>query len=52
MLKRLEFDAIFVDEAHHTLPAELPKSQEVYHFSATHPAEPDFRYSMGQVTTT
>ncbi|CAJ1346014.1 unnamed protein product [Effrenium voratum] len=48
MLKRLEFDAIFLDEAHHPLPAGLPKSQEMYRFSATHPAEPDFRYSMGQ----
>ena len=48
MLKRLEFDTIFVDEAHHPLPAGLPKSQEMYRFSATHPAEPDFRYSMGQ----
>ena len=48
LLKRLEFDAIFVDEAHHPLPARFPKSQEVYRFSATHCDDPDFRYSMGQ----
>ncbi|CAJ1429125.1 unnamed protein product, partial [Effrenium voratum] len=48
MLKGLEFDAIFVDEAHHPLPAGFPKSQVVYRFSATHRDEPDFRYSMGQ----
>ena len=48
LLKRLEFDAIFVDEAHHPLPAGFPKSQVVYRFSATHRDEPDFRYSMGQ----
>ncbi|CAJ1331644.1 unnamed protein product [Effrenium voratum] len=48
MLKWLEFDAIFVDEAHHPLPARFPKSQEVYRFSATHRDEPDFRYCMGQ----
>ncbi|CAJ1416632.1 unnamed protein product [Effrenium voratum] len=48
LLEQLEFDAIFVDEAHHPLPAGFPKSQEVYRFSATHCDEPDFRYSMGQ----
>ncbi|CAJ1419463.1 unnamed protein product [Effrenium voratum] len=47
MLKRLEFDAIFVDEAHHP-QAGFPKTQDLYRFSATHWDEPDFRYSMGQ----
>ena len=48
LLKRLEFDAIFVDEAHHPRPAGFPKTRDVYRFSATHRDEPDFRYSMGQ----
>ena len=47
-LKHLTFDSIFVDEAHHPLPAEMPKGKQVYGLSATHTDEPDFRYSMGQ----
>ena len=48
LLARLEFDAIFVDEAHHPLPKAFPKTCLLYRFSATHQDEPDFRYSMGQ----
>ena len=48
LLEKLEFDAIFVDEAHHPLPSGMPKCEELYQLSATHKDEPDFRYSMGQ----
>ena len=48
LLENLEFDAIFVDEAHHPLPTGMPKCKELYKLSATHKDEPDFRYSMGQ----
>ena len=51
-LKNLTFNSIFVDEAHHPLPAEMPKGKQVYQLSATHAGgakdEPDFRYSLGQ----
>ena len=47
-LAGLDFDAIFVDEAHHPLPTRMPKCKEMYRFSATHTDEPDFRYPMGQ----
>ena len=48
LLKELKFEAIFVDEAHHPLPPELPLSRELFRVSATHKDEPDFRYTMGQ----
>ena len=48
LLKNLEFDAIFVDEAHHPLPTGMPKCKDLYQLSATHKDEPDFRYSTGQ----
>ena len=48
LLKKLKFDSIFVDEAHHPLPPKMPQSAELYRFSATHKDEPDFRYTMGQ----
>ena len=48
LLKKLKFDAIFVDEAHHPLPSKMPQAKELYLFSATHKDEPDFRYTMGQ----
>ncbi|CAJ1452423.1 unnamed protein product [Effrenium voratum] len=48
LLAHLEFDAVFVDEAHHPLPKACPKTVLLYRFSATHQDEPDFRYSMGQ----
>ena len=48
LLKKLKFDSIFVDEAHHPLPSKMPRSTELYRLSATHKDEPDFRYTMGQ----
>ena len=48
LLKKIRFDSIFVDEAHHPLPSKMPGSTELYQFSATHKEEPDFRYTMGQ----
>ena len=48
LLKKLKFDSIFVDEAHHPLPPKMPGSMELYRLSATHKEEPDFRYTMGQ----
>ena len=48
LLENLEFDAIFVDEAHHPLPTGMPKCKDLYQLSATHKDEPDFRYTMGQ----
>ena len=48
LLRKLKFDSIFVDEAHHPLPPQLPRSSEMYRLSATHKDEPDFRYNMGQ----
>ena len=48
MLKKIKFHSVFVDEAHHPLPPEMPRSAEMYRFSATHTDEPDFRYTMGQ----
>ena len=48
LLKNLEFDAIFVDEAHHPLPTGMPKCKDLYQLSATHKDEPDFRYTLGQ----
>ena len=48
LLKKLKFDSIFVDEAHHPLPSKMPGSMELYRLSATHKEEPDFRYTMGQ----
>ena len=48
LLKKLKFAAIFVDEAHHPLPAGLPTCEDLYLLSATQKKQPDFRYSMGQ----
>ena len=47
LLKKLKFKAIFIDEAHHSLPPGLPSSQDVFQFSATHTKEVDFRYGLG-----
>ena len=47
LLKKVKFDSIFVDEAHHPLPLKMPQCKELYLFSATHKEEPDFRYTMG-----
>eukprot|EP00438_Fugacium_kawagutii_P022259 Skav227701 [mRNA] locus=scaffold1635:78713:83912:+ [translate_table: standard] len=48
LLKKVKFDSIFVDEGHHPLPTKLPKTAELYQFSATHKHEPEFRYTMGE----
>ena len=32
LLEKVKFDSIFMDEAHHKLPARLPKSRELYQF--------------------
>ena len=48
LLQDLAFKCIILDEAHHPLPAGLPRCEELYHFSATHRMKTDFRYNMGQ----
>jgi hypothetical protein len=48
LLKKLKFDAIFVDEAHHPFPLGLPQCADLYLLSATQKQQPDFRYTMGQ----
>ena len=48
LLQHLKFDAIFVDEAHHSLPQGMPPGKEVFFFSATQRRTIDFEYSMGQ----
>ena len=48
LLERIEFQAIFVDEAHHPLPPGMPSSRELLRFSATHRDTSDFEYSMDQ----
>ncbi|CAE7440951.1 unnamed protein product [Symbiodinium microadriaticum] len=48
LLRKLMFEAIFVDEAHHPLPSKLPDYNKLFKFSATHKENVDFRYSLGQ----
>ena len=57
LLKKLKFDSIFVDEAHHLfaadqgrhpLPPKMPRLTQLYRFSATHKDEPDFSYTTGR----
>ena len=50
LLRKLRFDAVFVDEAHHPLPPKLPKTKELFQFSATLEEETgiDFQYTMGK----
>ena len=50
LLEKVKFDSIFMDEAHHKLPARLPKSRELYQFSATYGEDVnvDFQYPMGK----
>ncbi|CAE7570386.1 unnamed protein product [Symbiodinium sp. CCMP2456] len=48
LLRKLDFAAIFVDEAHHPLPPGLPSCKELFQFSATQKEEVDFRYSLGE----
>ena len=47
LLKKLKFEAIFIDEAHHPLPPGLPHCRDLFKFSATHKDQADFRYSLG-----
>ncbi|CAE7740739.1 IRC3 [Symbiodinium sp. CCMP2456] len=39
---------VFVDEAHHPLPSDLPECEELFLFSATHSMKTDYEYGMGQ----
>ena len=48
LLKRLKFEACFVDEGHHPLPQGMPSYKDLFKFSATHKEDVDFRYSLGQ----
>ena len=48
LLNKLQFQAIFVDEAHHPLPVGLPKGKDLFQFSATHKEDVDYRYSLGE----
>ena len=48
LLKKLKFAAIFVDEAHHPLPPNMPRSTELYRFSAAHKDKLDFSYTTGK----
>ncbi|CAE7353465.1 irc3 [Symbiodinium sp. CCMP2456] len=48
LLQKLEFEAIYVDEAHHPLPEGLPRCNDIFKFSATHKEKVDFRYSLGE----
>ena len=48
LLKKLKFEAIFVDEAHHPLPVGLPKGQDLFQFSATHKEDVDHRYGLAE----
>ena len=47
LLKKLKFEAAFIDEAHHPLPKGMPSCKDLFKFSATHKEEADFRYSLG-----
>ena len=48
LLKNLKFEACFVDEGHHPLPPGMPLCKDLFKFSATHKADVDFRYSLGE----
>eukprot|EP00930_Biecheleria_cincta_P013187 TRINITY_DN11894_c0_g3_i1.p1 TRINITY_DN11894_c0_g3~~TRINITY_DN11894_c0_g3_i1.p1 ORF type:complete len:1448 (+),score=185.85 TRINITY_DN11894_c0_g3_i1:104-4447(+) len=48
LLSNLSFAQIYIDEAHHPLPADLPDGADIYYFSATHHDQADFQYTMGQ----
>ncbi|CAE7774494.1 PHPT1 [Symbiodinium necroappetens] len=48
LLKKLEFEAAFVDEAHHPLPPGMPSCEDLFKFSATHKEGVDFRFSLGE----
>ncbi|CAE8594113.1 unnamed protein product [Polarella glacialis] len=46
LLANITFSELYVDEAHHALPQGCPNALQTYLFSATHRAQPDFRFSM------
>ena len=48
LLQHLNFEGIFVDEAHHPAPLHMPFGRDVFKFSATHRDQADFKYTMGQ----
>ena len=48
LLEKLQFDAIFVDEAHHPLPRGLPSCQDMLQFSATHEGGVDYKFGLGE----
>ena len=48
LLQKLEFEAVFIDEAHHGLPKGFPSCKDIFKFSGTHKEEVDFRYSLGE----
>ncbi|CAE7324342.1 unnamed protein product [Symbiodinium sp. CCMP2456] len=48
LLENLEFEAIYIDEAHHPLPQGFPSCRDIFKFSATHQEQVDFRYSLGE----
>ncbi|OLP82821.1 putative helicase [Symbiodinium microadriaticum] len=48
LLQKLEFEAIYIDEAHHPFPKGLPRCHDIFKFSATHKEQVDFRYSLGE----
>ena len=48
LLNKLEFEAAFIDEAHHPVPKGMPSCKDLFKFSATHKEEADFRYSLGE----
>ncbi|CAE7433920.1 unnamed protein product [Symbiodinium microadriaticum] len=47
-LRKLEFEAVFVDEGHHPLPPGMPSRKDLFKFSATHKGAVDFRFSLGE----
>ena len=48
LLKKLEFEAGFVDEGHHPMPPGMPSCKHLFKFSATHKGGVDFRFSLGE----
>ena len=50
LLRKLKFNTVLVDEAHHPLPPKLPKRRELFQFSATLEQDEgiDFQYTMGK----
>ena len=50
LIQKLKFNTVLVDEAHHPLPPKLPKTKELFQFSATLEQEEgiDFQYTMGK----